>query len=114
MANRYYFEITDGPKPYYCFAYFDTEDHLGSYLFELEHVDVTVESEYGAEDDPYRIILCRIPLDQRDNFLHVVELLPELMNYVGNTDYDDYCMNFMKNAAAAAGKKRGARNLPLQ
>ena len=98
MGSRYCFEIMDAPLQYNYFAYFDTDDHLGHFLFSHENIDVTVEGEYGAEDDPYRIMLCRVPRRQRDEFLRAVDQLPDLMAYVGKTDYDDFCRHVMTDA----------------
>ena len=115
MGSRYIFEISDGPSKHYHFAYFDTEDHLADFLFAHEHVDVTIEGEFGAEDDPYRIIMCQIPKDQRNRFLRCVEMMPELMEYVGKTDYDDFCRDFMMNAARFMNRREATRrSIPLQ
>ena len=115
MNPRYMFEICDGISPYYYFAYFDTEEHLADFLFAHENVDVTIENEFAAEDDPYHIILCRVPKKNRDGFLRVIDLLPGLMAYVGRTDYDEFCLNMMIRATQYAKSKRmpGSR-LPLQ
>ena len=115
MGSRYIFEISDGPSQYYHFAYFDTDDYLADFLFAHEHVNVTIEGEYGAEDDPYRIIMCQVPKTQRNQFLSCIEMLPELMTYVGKTDYDDFCINFMTNAARYMARKEATRMItPLQ
>ena len=106
MGTRYCFEIVDGPAMYYWFAYFDTHDHLADFLFEYEHVNITVEGEFGDEEEPYKIILCRIAREDRESFLHAVELLPSLMEYVGKTDYDEYCRGFMMDAYRYVSKRR--------
>ena len=115
MKRRYCIEIADGPSPYYHFAYFDTDEYLADCLFAHEKVDVTVEGEYGNEEDPYRIILCRIPRQHRKGFLHAIDLLPGLMAYAGKTGYDDYCMDVLATAAQYAEKRedRGSPT-PLQ
>ncbi len=105
---RYCFEISVGPSPYYWFAYFDTPDHLADFLFTHEEADVTVEGEYGEEENPYRIILCRIPKDRREAFLHAVDLLPALMAYVGKTDYDDFCRGVLADAVHFLSARRTA------
>lgn len=113
--GRYIFEITDGPSKDYDFAYFDTKDHLAGFLFAHEHVDVTIEGEYGAEDDPYRIMLCQVPREQRDGFMRYVDMIPGLMAYAGKKDYDDFCMNFMMDAAHFFdGREKAGRSIPLQ
>ena len=115
MGSRYIFEISDGPSKDYHFAYFDTDEHLADFLFAHEHVDVTIEGEFGAEGDPYRIIICQISKEQRDKFLRCVEELPGLMANVGKTDYDDFCIGFMMNAANyMACNLTAGRGIPLQ
>ena len=114
MGSRYIFELSDGPSQNYHFAYFDTDDHLAGFLFAQENVDITVEGEFGAEDDPYRIIMCEVPQKQRDQFLQCVGMLPDLMAYVGKTDYDDFCINFMMNAARFKNRNEAGRGIPLQ
>ena len=98
MGSRYCFEIADGPAMYYWFAYFDTHDHLADCLFDHEHVSVTVEDEFAGDDDPYRIVLCRIARKDRERFLNAVDLLPSLMTYVGKTDYEAFCRAFLQDA----------------
>ena len=117
MKRRYLFEITDGMSPFYTFAYFDTEDHLADFLFDREKVDVTVEGEFAAEDDPYRIILCHIPRKQREAFLRAVDDLPAWMAHLGKPDYDAFCIGFLLNANAymKSGKAAGRPgSIPLQ
>jgi len=63
---------------------------------------VEILQEYGVEEEPYRVIECRIPKDQRDGFLSCINLLPQVMNYVGRTDYVDYCREFLANMDKAA------------
>jgi len=96
---RYCFEIADGFSPDDCFAYVDTEEHLAGFLFSYERVGMTIEEEFGADGDPYRIILCRVPRERRAAFLKVIDLLPGLMAYAGRKDYDAYCTDLMTRAA---------------
>ena len=97
MNPKYYMEIVDGdaPSPYDWFAYFDTDEYLAHFLFKHENVEVEVEGEYGKEEDPYRIILCRVPRKDRAVFLKVMNLLPAFMAYAGKTDYEAYCRERM-------------------
>ena len=115
MKRRYLFEIADGPSPYYCFAYFDSDEHLADFLFAREHVDVTILEEYAADEDPFQIVLCRIPRKHRSGFLRAIEDLPELMSEVGKTDYDEFCQNYMLRAAQfMRGQRTEDRTIPLQ
>ena len=114
MGTRYCFEISDGPRTDYWFAYFDTSDRLGSFLFEQEKVKMTVEGIYGKAEDPYRIVLCRIPREQRDAFLNTVDLLPGLMEYAGKKGYDDFCRGVMLNAYHHFRNQRQAAKAGMQ
>ena len=100
MGVRYCVEIADGPSADYTFAYFDSDDHLADFLFRHEQVDVRIEGEFGADgEDPFRIILCSFPRDQRERFLATVEMIPGLMDYAGRKGYDAFCREFLLGAA---------------
>ena len=115
MGTAYFFEIKDEWSKDCCFSYFDTEEHLADFLFEYEKVDVTVDGEFGADDDPYRIILCHVPRNQRQGFLRALGMLPELMLHVGRMDYDQYCHTFMMDADQyLAEHKTDGKGIPLQ
>ena len=115
MSPRYLIEVTDGPSMYDSFSYIDTEDRLADFLFDHMKLDVKTEMEFPYEDTPYRIVLCRIPRDQRDFFLRAVDLLPALMDYVGRTDYEDCCRAFFRHADRYINGKRAAGEMiPIQ
>ena len=115
MKTRYCIEITGDPSPDYHFAYFDTDEYLAFFLFKYERIDVTIDAEYGAEDDPYRMVECRVPKEQRKAFLHAMDLLPAFMAYAGKADYTDYCREFFLNAGQFLTRRREAgRITPLQ
>ena len=102
MKQRFAIEILNEPPAFCGFAYFDTEDHLADILFADAGVDVEILREYGAEEDPYRVIECRVPKDQRARFLGCIDLLPQVMGYVRRSDYVDYCREFLANMDKAA------------
>ena len=108
MEPKYCIEITDGPSPDCRFAYFDSDDGLGQFLFEHEHVRLEVEQEYGEEGAPYRIVRCRVPREDREAFLRTVDLLPGLMAYVGRTDYEAFCRGILREASCGRGPARRA------
>ena len=114
QETMYCFEIKDESSLYNWFAYFDTPDHLAMTLFEYEKVDLTVEGEYGREDDPYRILLVRIPGNQRQSFLKVVELLPDIMEYTGRKDYDAFCRSMLMAADRFMERNGAGESIPLQ
>lgn len=102
MKQRFAMEILNESPAFCGFAYFDTEEHLADILFADAEIDVEILREYGSEEDSYRVIECRIPKDQRASFLNCIDLLPQVMNYVGRTDYADYCREFLANMDKAA------------
>jgi len=115
MNIRYCFELQDSPYLDPCFAYFDTPDHLAEFLFDHEHVDVAVEGEYSLrETDPYRIIICRIPKGQRDEFLKCIGLLPAFMSYAGHDDYESYCRSVTSDFLLRSGRGTSGRSIPIQ
>ena len=98
MSARYCIEITDGTSPDYCFSYFDMADHLADHLFSYLKVSKQTEMEFSNNENDYRVIIARIPREDRASFLRVIDLLPGLMAYVGYTDYDEFCTNFLLDA----------------
>ena len=98
MSARYCVEITDGMSPDYCFSYFDTADHLADHLFSHLKVSREIEMEFSNDMNDYRIVMVRIPREDRANFLRVIDLLPGLMAYAGYTDYDEFYTNFLLDA----------------
>ena len=98
MSARYCVEIADGMSPDYCFSYFDTADHLADHLFSYLKVSTQTEMEFSNDVNDYRIIMVRIPREDRASFLRAIDLLPGLMAYAGYTDYDEFCTNFLLDA----------------
>ena len=115
MKPRYCFEIAEDLSTHYCFSYMDTVDNLADFLFSHLKIDVEREMEFHYDDDPVKIVMCKVPRDKREAFLEAVDLLPDLMAYAGKTGYDDYCMDLMRNAARFIMKNRQAQRItPLQ
>ena len=98
MIQNFVSEIDYGLSAFYGFSYIDTKDGLADLLFDHLKVSVMPDREFSFENDPYRVIMCKVPRTQRDAFLHAVELLPSLMAYAGNDDYEEYCTNFFRFA----------------
>ena len=115
MKPRYCFEIAEDLSTHYCFSYMDTVDNLADFLFDHLKINVEPEMEFHYDDDPFKIVMCRVPRSQREDFLNAVDLLPGLMEYAGKTGYDAYCMDLMRNAARFIMKNREAQRIsPLQ
>ena len=103
------FEIADDLSARYCFAYVDTTDGLADLLFRHLKVDVEQEMVFHYDGDPFRIVMCHIPREQRDVFLRAVDLLPGLMAYAGKEGYDEYCEDLAEKARRYfAGQKEQA------
>ena len=97
--SRYIAELTDGLSAYYSFAYIDTEDNLAALVFDHLKVDADVDAVFQMEeDDPYRVVIVKIPRAQREAFLRAADLLPSFMAYAGKADYEDYCLAFFTRA----------------
>ena len=115
MNSMYCFEITDEFPDRCCFSYIDSEDGLASILFDHLKVDVEEEMVFHYDDDPFRIVMCHIPRNQREAFLRAIDLLPSFMAYAGKEGYEEYCLNLMGNAARyMRGRQEEDRVTPLQ
>ena len=114
MNPRNCFEIADGLSTDDCFAYIDSADNLADFLFDQLKIDAEREMEFHHGDEPFKIVMCRIPRQQRETFLKAIGVLPGLMDYVGITGYKEYCMEIMRNAARLLKGKEAAGNTPLQ
>ena len=112
MRRRYCVEIADGPSPWCCFAYFDTADGLARLLFDYEKIEVETEDEFGAEGDPFVIVLCRVARKDREGFLKAIDILPSLMDYAGVKGYDAFCLGFLERAGRVPAA-RGADRITL-
>ena len=97
MKYRLCIEISDGPSADCCFVYFDTVDNLADFLFDHMNIEVEREMEFRYhDDDPFKMVMCRIPIRQREAFLEAVEVLPGLMAYADKAGYKEYCLDVMK------------------
>lgn len=114
MSARYCIEITDGMSPDYCFTYFDTADHLADHLFSYLKVSKQTEMEFSNNENDYRVIIARIPREDRDGFLRVIDLLPGVMAYAGYTGYDEFCRNFLLDAQDCLVTQQRKRNMIVQ
>ena len=108
MNPKYYVEIADGATSQYCFSYIDTEDNLAALLFDHLKVDMQTDMVFQMEeDDPYRVVMVRIPRHQRGEFLWALDLLPGFMAYAGYEDYEEYCRAFFLQAHLYFRKNAG-------
>lgn len=116
MGNRYIAELVDGLSTHYGFAYIDTEDNLAALVFDHLKVDVLTDLVYQMEEnDPYRVVVVRIPRTQREAFLHAIDLLPAFMAYAGKTDYEEYCRAFFTKAGRwLKNREADEKSVPLQ
>ena len=115
MNTGYYFEIVDGTPTHYCFSYIDSEDNLADFLFDHMKIIMEKEMEFHYNDDPFKVVMCRIPRRQREDFLKAIEVLPGLMAYAGREGYDEFCMDLMRNAAEYfSEKEEKAKITPLR
>ena len=114
MNPRYCIEIADGTTTHYYFSYIDTDDNLADFLFSHLKIDLEREMEFHYDNDPFKIVMCRIPQEQRELFLKAVDLLPGLMAYVGKTGYEEYCVDLMTNAARFLDEKQGKGGTALR
>ncbi len=114
MNPRNCFEIADGLSTEDCFAYIDSVDNLADFLFGQLKIDMEREMEFHHDGEPFKIVMCRIPRNQRETFLKAIDVLPGLMDYVGIAGYHEYCTEIMQNAARFLKEKENPGNTPPQ
>ena len=95
MSQKNFFSIEKFSPFYSWFAYFDTEDFLADSLFERQKISVRYEQEYHNPVNHYRMFICRVPMMQIGRFLKAVGQLPNKMNLLGFTDYEDFCRDYL-------------------
>ena len=114
MIQDYVVGIEYGLSTHCGFSYIDTKDGLADLLFDHLKVEVILDREFGFDNDPYRIIMCKVPRHQREAFLRAMDLLPSLMAYAGHTDYEEYCRNFFRFANRWMDEREASERMPLQ
>jgi len=115
MNRRYVAEISYGIPTHYGFSYVDTEDGLADFLFAHLKIDVKPDVVFHNENDPYRIVMCKIPRGEREVFLRAIDLLPGLMAYAGKKGYEEYCSRFFRDAERWLAEHADmGRKVPLQ
>ena len=108
MNPRYVIEIAENMSAHDCFSYIDTKDHVARFLFHHLKIDVEQDAEFSDEhDDAFRIVMCKVPREQREIFLRAIELLPGFMAYVGRKKYSAYCREFFRKAGEFYAGKMG-------
>lgn len=95
------------------FTIIDTDEYLADALFIRHEVRVWFGPEYGRDDTPYRMILCKCRKKDTPKFLAAVRELPNKMLLFGHRDYMDFCtdlQNFVNSAKANGGANRHETN----
>ena len=103
MVSRYTAEIGHRLPARFTFSYVDTKNGLADLLFRHLKIEIVPEMELSNDGDPFRVVICRVPGEQREDFFRAVDLLPALMSYAGYTDYEKYCREFFLNAQRDTG-----------
>lgn len=73
------------------FAFLDVESYAADQLFIQHQVTVHFFREYGKQDCPYRIILCKVRKRDANRFRAAMAELPDKLCLLGYADYLDVC-----------------------
>lgn len=95
------------------FAIIDTDDYLADSLFVRHKVRVWFSTEFGKDDSPYRVIMCKCRKKDTPKFLDAIKELPNKMLLCGYRDYLTFCAelkNKLETAKANGGVDRNAPN----
>ena len=94
--QKNWFNLTVSPSLYCRYAYIDLEDHLADSLFERQNISVRFEREFENPINGYRLIICKVLPWHREGFLKALSQLPNKMNLLGFTDYQDFCRDYLE------------------
>ena len=88
-SNRNFWRLNKPSLRYAYYAFLDTEDYLADQLFLSHKVDVKFLQEYGKENSPYVVIMCRCRKQDVEAFEAALTELPNKMLLLGFKDYLD-------------------------
>lgn len=86
-SNRNFWRLNKPSLRYAYYAFLDTEDYLADQLFISHKVDVKFLQEYGKENSPYVVIMCRCRKQDVESFEAALAELPNKMLLLGFKDY---------------------------
>ena len=61
--------------------------------------------EDGGGDNPYWLILCKVPKDQRVRIMECIDLLPGVMENAGMKGYVNYCQRYIRFYEVSSGEE---------
>ena len=67
------------------------EDFVADSLFYKRNIPVKFGEEMSKDDDKYRVIFCKVRKKYRKAFEEALREIPNKMNLLGHTDYEEYC-----------------------
>ncbi len=67
--------------------------------------------EDGGGDNPYWLILCKVPKDQRVRFMECIDLLPGVMENAGMKGYVNYCQRYISGFMQYIEEKNAAEKV---
>jgi len=91
--------ISLGGRFYAHYMYFDidAEDHyIADSLFYKRKIPVIFKGEMIKDGDKYRAIFCKVKRKYKDSFEKALEELKTKMELLGYLDYEEYCVNLIK------------------
>lgn len=95
--NAFYQKLARFSLFYDYFAFLDVEPYAADQLFIQHQVTVHFFREYGKQDCPYRIILCKIRKRDTGRFCAAMAELPDKLRLLGHADYLDVCRTLWEN-----------------
>ena len=72
------------------YAYLDTEEYLADQLFINKKLRVKFLRDYSHENDPYIIVMVKVPKSRNKDFLCCMNELNKKMLLTGNTNYNKF------------------------
>ena len=79
------------------YLYIDTADYLADSLFFKHNIPIRFKDEYVKPGEKYLVITCVIKKKFKHEFEAAMGELSNKMHLMGNTDYDVWCDELIKD-----------------
>lgn len=78
------------------FCYIDTDEDLAFQIFLKHKIAIKVMSTYNNDKCEYTVNICKVPKKYHAEFDKCMKELSNKMLITGHTDYEDFCINMIK------------------
>ena len=104
-VNHYCWKIYRDKLFHAYYAIFDDQFSMANLLLMKYNIKVKFKEAYARPGAKYVMHICRVRKRDEEDFLTVMETLPDVMKECGYTDYEEYCMSLQPDLERANLKR---------